>query len=76
MTEEQATKSGEEVIAQLRSRRNSFYNRNKFYFRTDDTQATLIRKYCAKNKTSWGRKIWLQLFTTRTNVVFSYACFT
>ena len=52
MTEEQATKSGEEVIAQLRSRRNSYYNRNKFYFRTDDTQATLIRKYCAKNKIS------------------------
>jgi len=45
MTEEQATRSGEEVIAQLRSRRNS-------YFRTDDTQATLIRKYCAKNKIS------------------------
>ena len=37
MTEEQATKSGEEVIAQLRARRNSYYNRNKFYFRTDDT---------------------------------------
>ena len=50
MTEEQAKRSGEEVIAQLRSRRNSYYNRNKFYFRTDDTQATLIRKYCAKNK--------------------------
>jgi hypothetical protein len=24
----------------------------KFYFRTDDSQATLIRKYCAKNKIS------------------------
>ena len=52
MTEEQATKSVEEVIAQLRSRRNSYYNRNKFYFRTDDTQATLIREYCAKHKIS------------------------
>ena len=52
MTEEQATKSGEEVIAQLRSRRNSYYNRNKFYFRTDDSQATLIREYCEKNKIS------------------------
>ena len=52
MTEEQATKSGEEVIAQLRSLRNSYYNRNKFYFRTDDTQATLIREYCAKHKIS------------------------
>ena len=52
MTEEQATKSGEEVIAQLRSRRNSYSNRNKFYFRTDDSQATLIREYCAKHKIS------------------------
>ena len=52
MTEEQATKSCEEVLAQLRSRRNSYYNRNKFYFRTDDSQATLIREYCAKHKIS------------------------
>ena len=50
MTEEQATKSGEEVIAQLRSRRNSYYNRNKFYFRTDDSQATLIRNTARKTK--------------------------
>jgi hypothetical protein len=52
MTEEQATQSGDEIIAQLRSRRNSYYNRNKFYFRTDDTQAALIREYCEKNKIS------------------------
>ena len=68
MTEEQATKSGEEVLAQLRSRRNSYYNRNKFYFRTDDTQATLIRKYCAKNKISLS-----QLFDQLLTNFFNHA---
>ena len=52
MTEEQADQAGQEVIQQLRLRRSSYYNRNKFYFRTDDTQATLIREYCEKNKIS------------------------
>ena len=52
MTEEQADYAGQQIIQELRSRRISFYNRNKFYFRTDDSQATLIREYCAKHKIS------------------------
>ena len=50
MTEEQATQSGEEIISQLRSRRNSYYNRNKFWCKVDDKEATLIRDYCEKHK--------------------------
>ena len=52
MTEDQADYAGQQIIQELRSRRISFYNRNKFYFRTDDSQATLIREYCAKHKIS------------------------
>ena len=52
MTEEQADYAGQQIIQELRSRRISFYNRNKFYFRTDDTQAALIRDHCAKHDIS------------------------
>ena len=52
MTEEQADYAGQQIIQELRSRRISFYNRNKFYFRTNDTQAALIRDHCAKHDIS------------------------
>mgnify|MGYP001156691771 FL=1 len=50
MTEEQADQAGQEVIQQLRLRRSSYYNRNKFWFKVDDKEATLIRDYCEKHK--------------------------
>ena len=49
MTEEQADLSGQEVIQQLRLRRSSYYNRNKFWLKVDDKEATLIRKHCEKH---------------------------
>ena len=49
MTEEQADQAGQEVIQQLRLRRSSYYNRNKFWFKVDDKEAPLIRDYCEKH---------------------------
>ena len=68
MTEEQADYAGQQIIQELRSRRISFYNRNKFYFRTDDSQAALIREYCAKHKISLT-DFFKQLLTNHFNHV-------